>query len=198
MAKGDRAVASDFAHHPPEQGAAQRTRSGATNQPKQECFGLIVARMAERDHVSVGGRARSLEELVPGGPGGVLDRSPLASRSGGHIPAIHQDRTAQRLGHSAREPLIVGGGRAELMVEVDETGQAQSAGGVEITQDVRERDGVRSARYGGEDARVAADQAVLPDELPDAIEQLHAVLKQDSRSRSEASNLSARRLPRPR
>src|SRR2546421_365306 len=68
--------------------AGQPARSGTAKETEQKRLGLIVTRMAERHQIGAGRDARALEELVPRGAAGILDRAPLAARARGHIGAI--------------------------------------------------------------------------------------------------------------
>ena len=61
----------------------------------------------------------------------------------------------------------------KLMIEVRRPDQTQIAGGVELAQDDREGDRVRSAGQRDGHARVSAKQRVLAGELPDALQQHH-------------------------
>ena len=105
---------------------------------------------------------------------GVFDRPALAARARRDVFAIDDDRPAERFregGHA--EPLVAVGRGAKLMVEVRDAGEAQLAGRGELAQQMRERDGVGTARQRDDDARVAPREIVLANRLPDAVEQLH-------------------------
>ena len=60
--------------------AARPRAPGAAQQPQQKRFGLIVARVAERDHVRVEVQARALEEAMPARVRRILDA--IAARVG--------------------------------------------------------------------------------------------------------------------
>src|SRR5580692_8888065 len=61
------------------------------------------------------------------------------------------------------------------MVEVRSPDQTDVAGGVELAQDRRERNRIRSAGKGCHDARLAPKERMPANELPDAVQQHHGI-----------------------
>src|SRR5262249_33978734 len=153
--------------------AGKAARSGAANEAEQHRFRLIVARVPDTHQVGTARTARPLEERVARGARRVLDRSPLARCAGGNVLAVNQRREAERGGQRGNEALVAIGGGAKAMVEMNESGQAQLAGAVEVGENVDERRRVRSAGDGGDDATLRPDQVVLPNELADACDEIH-------------------------
>ena len=105
--------------------------------------------MTERDEVRREVPARQVEELVARAAPRDLDRLAMAFRTRAHSFAAREKRAIERRGEPCGKRFVVSGRRAELMVEMDDAGQTQLAGVGEGTQDVDERDRVRSARDRG-------------------------------------------------
>ncbi len=96
--------------------------------------------MAQRDRVRVEVHARALEEAVPRASRCILDGPPLAPGEISYVLPLDEQRLIESRRHLCAEPLIAGGGRPQLMVEMREADEANLAGQVELAQQVRERD----------------------------------------------------------
>ncbi len=151
----------------------QAAGTRAAQQPKQKRFGLIVARVTERDRVRVEVQARALEEGMPRAMRCILDGPPLASGEISYVVPVDEQWLIEGRRHLCAEPLIARSGRPQLMVEMREADEANLAGQVELAQQVRERDRVGPARQRDDHASIAPRKVMSPDRLPDAIEHLH-------------------------
>ena len=72
------------------------------------------------------------------------------------------------------------------------------ARGVKFVHEVQERDGIGSARQRDDHARVRAEQPVLPNESPDAVEQQHGLERQvglEGLEGGETADRGTRRWP---
>jgi hypothetical protein len=96
--------------------------------------------VTERHDVCIELPPYPLEKRVPGFPGGILDRSALATRARPHVFQIRRERHIERTRHGGRKLLIALGVAPQLMVEVRGADQANVARSVKITQDQREGD----------------------------------------------------------
>src|SRR5262245_4298683 len=107
--------------------------------------------------------ARPLEKRMACGAGGRFDRTPLQPRTSADVFPVYADRPVERFGELPTEPLVVIGRGAQLMVEMGETDDTQFVLGVEILEEMRQRDRIGAARQRYDDPRVAAGQLVLAD-----------------------------------
>ena len=151
----------------------EAARPGAPKQTEEEGFGLIVARVAEGDHIRIQTDARPLEKTMARRTRGILDRAVLAPRPRRDVFTFHAQRPPERCGEVGAESLVRIRGGAQLMVEMGEPGRPQLARRVERADEMRQRDRVRSARQRDHDPGVAARQRMLANEPPDAVEQVH-------------------------
>jgi hypothetical protein len=78
---------------------SQSSRASPANEPQQEGFGLIVARVAERHDVSTQLLPGALEKLVSRPPGGILERPALSPCPRAHVLAIGSEGHAQGAGN---------------------------------------------------------------------------------------------------
>jgi hypothetical protein len=138
-------IATPAAKQRPDDPAVARVHSGkapgsgAAGHPQQDRFGLIVARVAERDDVRVEVRPRALEPFVPRRTGRVFDRPSIAARTDANVLAAGDDRPIERGRERRGEALVIAGGFSKLMVEMDQAHEAHFSGGVEVAEDVRQR-----------------------------------------------------------
>src|SRR5262245_66449687 len=79
----------------------QAARSCASHQTEQECLGLIVTRVANRDHISSDAIRGGMQERIPQRAGHILDRPAGVPRSLTHILALYFDRQAECPGKRA-------------------------------------------------------------------------------------------------
>src|SRR5262249_36532027 len=98
-----------------------------------------------------------------------FERTAFPSSAHRDIAAAGKERHAERIGDAAHELLVSIGGRAELMVEMDEAGERQVAAALELAQEGRQCDRVRSARHRGQHPSSARDEIVLRDETADRL-----------------------------
>ena len=123
----------------------QPARSRSADQPQQQCLGLVVARVAQRNDVGAKLPPDALEELVSLAPRGVLERPALEPRPRSNVPAIRGKGHVERTRDRSREVLVPFRIAAELMIEVRCPDQTHVASRVELAQDDREGDRVRPA-----------------------------------------------------
>jgi hypothetical protein len=155
----------------------QTSRAGAPKQAQQKSLGLVVTSVTERDDTGIETPTSAFEEGVAPRAGGVLERAAFTSSARGDVFAFHAQRPPERFGQSSTESLVTIRRVAKLMVEVGHADGSQLTSCVEVADDVRERDGVGSARQGDDDARVGAREIVPTDELANAVEKrAHGVL----------------------
>src|SRR5207244_12182430 len=114
--------------------------------------------------------ARALEKRVPCGACRILERSPLSARAASDILPIDQRVDAERCRELHDEPLVAIRRRAQLVVEMDESGKTQFACAVELSQNMRDRGRIRAAGVRRERSAFRPDQIVLTDESADTID----------------------------
>ena len=148
-------------------------RPRAAREAQEDRLRLIVARMAEGDEIRARASPCAIEEGIARRARRVLDRAPFLNRARADRLAIDEKPTAERLRQAADELLVGVGCRAQLMIEMREGDQLQLAFGVELMQDMRERDRIRSARDRRDHAIARANQIVLTNELADNGQQTH-------------------------
>jgi hypothetical protein len=151
----------------------QTPRAGAPREPQQERLGLVVARVAQRDRMGRKMGSGPFEERMSRRAGGRFQGPPFQPGTSGNILPFDADRPAKRFGKPSAKPLVFVGCMSQLMVEMGETDDAQLPFGLKVAQDMRQRDGIGSARKRYHDVGIATSQLVPADELSDAIEQLH-------------------------
>ena len=117
----------------------------AANEPQQERLSLVVAWPSAND-VGLQRQPGALEPKVSGRARRLLDRLPIAPRAGRDIFPFDDHRPAERLGEPQRKLLVASGRVAQLVIEVHDPRRAQLARGIERPDDMRQRDGVGSAR----------------------------------------------------
>jgi hypothetical protein len=123
----------------------QSSGPGTAQKPKQKCFGLIVACMAQCHRFGGKPGARSGEEFIARFASRVLDRPPFSGRSGPDVFALDKKRMAEHFGDGRGESLVAIGVGAQLVIEVRETGYRQLAGFVKGMKEVRQRDRIAAA-----------------------------------------------------
>src|SRR6185369_9658366 len=69
--------------------------AGAPDEAQQKCFGLIVARVPERDDIGGKQAARPVEEFVSARPGSRLNGQVPKTRVRAHVAAIRSERNVQ-------------------------------------------------------------------------------------------------------
>src|SRR5438034_9210990 len=118
--------------------------------------------MTERLDVCMDLPSSALVEPVPGLSRGILDRAPLVTRARPDVLPVRDKRNIQRARHGGRKLLVaLRCFIPELMVEMRGPDQTDVARGVELAQDPREGDRIRSAGEGHDSARPRAEGRVL-------------------------------------
>ena len=98
---------------------------------------------------------------------------PIAPRAGGDVFPFNANGQADRFSQRDREVLVRLGCRAQLMIEVSDADHAQPPGGVELAQEVCQRNRIRPTRERDDGARVAARQIVAIEKGADPIDDVH-------------------------
>src|SRR5437879_5701614 len=124
----------------------QPARTRPANEPQEKRFRLIVARMAERDDLSVQALTRAIEEFVPCGACRILERSALASRTSRDIFRVDDDWKPELGGERRAESLICVRFETKLMIEMRDARDLEIAGRGQLAREMRERHGIGSAR----------------------------------------------------
>ena len=132
---------------------------------------MIVARVAEGHQIRLQADARPLEKPMARGTSGILGRAVLAPRPRRDVFALHAQRPPERCREVGAESLVRIRGATQLMIEMGESSRPQFARRVERADEMRERDRVRSARDGGDDAYLRRPQLMPCRKSTDAIDQ---------------------------
>ena len=147
--------------------------SGAANEAKEKRFGLVVARVAERDDVGRQVRSSPLEEGVARRARSVFDGASLAFGPRRHILAVRQQRQTKRGGDAFAEALVLVGRGAKLVIEMRQADDLQIARFREGLQQPDERHRIGSARERDDHARLGPREIVSANRLPDAGQKIH-------------------------
>jgi hypothetical protein len=124
--------------------------------------------MADRNDLGAEPDSRFAEKRVTKVPGRVLDRPPTMGGSSANIRPPALDRDPERARQLSAEPLIVVGGRAELVIEMRRARQNKLAPPVQFTQEVQERYRIRPAGQGNNHTTSRGDHLVAPDRAADS------------------------------
>jgi hypothetical protein len=151
----------------------QTLQAGAPREPQEERLGLVVARVAQCDRMSCKKCPSAFEERVSRNAGRRFHGPPFEPGTNRDILPFDADRPANRFRKPFTEPLVFVGRASQLMIEMGETDDAKPPFGLKVAQDVRQRNGIGSARQGDDDVGIAIGELMPADELSDAIEQLH-------------------------
>jgi hypothetical protein len=144
--------------------------TGAPNEAQQEGFGLVIARVPERDDIGGKQAPRPLEEFVSACTGSRFNGQVPEARAGAHVAAIGSERDVKAARRRRRTRFVAVRQVAKLMVEVGCAGKVYLARHVKVVHEVQQRDRIGAARQRHHQARVRAEQPVLPNESPDAVE----------------------------
>jgi hypothetical protein len=151
----------------------QAFRAGASQQPQQKRFGLVIACVTDSDAIRAEVRQGTAEKLVARRTGRVFERSPVFLRTGADVFPLDEDRTVAGRRKLNAERLVTGRFIPQLMIEVREPGDDELARRLDLAQQVHERHGVGSARQRDDDTRLRAGQIMLADSAPEGIDHLH-------------------------
>jgi hypothetical protein len=130
----------------------QTSKPRAPYQPEKDSFGLVIARVAEGDDMSVETLAGALEEPVPRDARSRFDRLMVASGSSGDVFSLDENRPAEGRGEPEAELLVLLGSATQLMIEVRQTNHIQLTGRGKIAEQPRQGHGVRPTRQRDDDA----------------------------------------------
>jgi len=108
--------------------AGESSRSCTSQEPKQDRFRLIVPRVAQCDGIGGKVRAGTFEELVTRVSGRVLDRTSIATRSGGDVLLPDKAGPPEPFRERPAERFVVIRIVPQLMIEVGDAHDLQLAG----------------------------------------------------------------------
>jgi hypothetical protein len=156
--------------------STQTARASAPEQPKQKCFGLVVARVAHRHRGRIQTGGCPLEERVTRIVRRVLGRRTGVAREPGNVEALHDQWQGQAGGQTPAEFLVpVGFFAAELMVEMSRAGNLESLVSGDIPQHAEQCYRIRPARQRHKHTGARLNQGVPPERAPDALNQWQVI-----------------------
>ena len=142
---------------------AEAARASTAEQPQQHRLGLVVRRVGHGHDVGVRTSPRAFEKRVAEIAGGALDRRLPALRLARHVHGLDVEGHVERAGEVAAEARIARRFRAaKAVVEMRDGDELEGAGGGELREQMRERDGIGAAGHRGEDARAVREQSATP------------------------------------
>jgi len=154
----------------------QTTRARAPQQPKQKCFGLVVARVGHRHRGGTQARGCALEERVTRIVRRMLDGRAGVACEPGDVEALHDHWQGQPGGQTLAEFFVpVGLFAAELMVEVSRAGNLESPAAGNIPQHAEQGHRIGPARQRHKHTGARLDQGVPPERAPDALNQWQVI-----------------------
>src|SRR5262249_55002392 len=113
----------------------------------------------------------ALVKLVARRAGGVFERLMVAASTCSHLLAVREDRPLERGRKLDAVPLVFFRRGPQLVVEMCDAHDLQLTGPIERTDQVRERDGIRSAGQSDDYATGPGREVVPPNRRADLVEQ---------------------------
>jgi hypothetical protein len=117
----------------------QAFRAGASQQPQQKGFGLVVAGVTHSNAIGAEVRQRSAEKFVARGAGRMFNRSSIFLRAGADVFSIDENRNVASGGKLNAERLVTGRLIPQLMIEVREPREDELPCRVDLAQQMHER-----------------------------------------------------------
>ena len=152
--------------------AGKATQSCAANQLEEEGFCLIVLRVPDRHLVRAHCVCRLLKEVVSD-PAGCIFYGQLATAGDtADVLLFHDDLDVQASGELAAEFLVAVCGRAQLVIQVRDTGDGKTTVFGEIPQKKEKGNRVGSSRQADKHTAAGRAQSVALDRLADALVKL--------------------------
>jgi hypothetical protein len=131
--------------------SAESTRAGASEQSKQERFGLIVARVRHGHHRCVQACGSAIEKFVTCGMGRVFDRHAGLAREAADIHALDVERPrARRSEPLTKRFVFIRVATAKLVIEMRRARNVALAGRRHLAERQQQRHRVGAARQGHE------------------------------------------------
>ena len=117
----------------------QSFRAGASQQPQQKRFGLVVARVTDSDAIRAEVRQRTAEKFVTRCAGRVFNRSPVLLCAGADVFSLDEDRNVASRRKRNAECLVTGRFIPQPMIEVREPRDDELPCRVDLAQQMHER-----------------------------------------------------------
>ncbi len=117
----------------------QAFRAGASQQPQQKRFGLVVARVTHGDAIRAEVRQRAAEKFVARGAGRVFNRSPVFFRTSTDVFSLDENRSLASRRKLNAECLVTGRFIPQLMIEVREPRDDELPCRADFAQQMHER-----------------------------------------------------------